>query len=184
MKTITAIAARNLGKFLAKDIRQLFGSAQQDRAERLGSLAQSTIECLGRRDALFESWVFCKNRYVIGDVESGGTCQLAKLAGDPRNRLARPGQLAGNKCRTTTVAGLRHRAKLCSQNRAAEPEIIENAVAFLGGAFGQFFERTGTGQICGLGLAADMVRPVPPNSVAVDTKLVGESVDTSAASPQ
>jgi hypothetical protein len=33
MKTITAIAAKRLGKFLAKDIRQIFGSAQQDRAE-------------------------------------------------------------------------------------------------------------------------------------------------------
>jgi hypothetical protein len=55
MKTITAIAAKHLGKFLAKDIRQLFGSAQQDRAERLGSLAQSTIECLGRSDALYHN---------------------------------------------------------------------------------------------------------------------------------
>jgi hypothetical protein len=55
MKTITAIAAKRLGKFLAKDIRQIFGSAQQDRAERLGSLAQSTIECLGRSDALYHN---------------------------------------------------------------------------------------------------------------------------------
>ena len=55
MKTITALAAKRLGKFLAKDIRQLFGSAQQDRAERLGSLAQSTIECLGRSDALYHN---------------------------------------------------------------------------------------------------------------------------------
>jgi hypothetical protein len=55
MKTITAIAAKHLGKFLAKDIRQMFGSAHQDRAERLGSLAQSTIECLGRSDALYHN---------------------------------------------------------------------------------------------------------------------------------
>src|SRR6201993_1509946 len=55
MKTITAIAAKRLGKFLAKDIRQIFGSTQQDRAERLGSLAQSTIECLGRSDALYHN---------------------------------------------------------------------------------------------------------------------------------
>ena len=55
MKTITAIAAKRLGKFLAKDIRQIFGSEQQDRAERLGSLAQSTIECLGRSDALYHN---------------------------------------------------------------------------------------------------------------------------------
>jgi hypothetical protein len=55
MKTITAIAAKHLGKFLAKDVRQMFGSAHQDRAERLGSLAQSTIECLGRSDALYHN---------------------------------------------------------------------------------------------------------------------------------
>ncbi len=42
MKTITAIAAKGLGKFLAKDFRQIFGSAHQDRVERLSSLAQST----------------------------------------------------------------------------------------------------------------------------------------------
>ena len=55
MKTITAIAAKRLGKFLAKDIRQMFGSAQQDRAERLGCLAQSTMECLSRSDALYHN---------------------------------------------------------------------------------------------------------------------------------
>ena len=55
MKTVTAIAAKHLGKFLAKDVRQMFGSAHQDRAERLGSLAQSTIECLGRSDALYHN---------------------------------------------------------------------------------------------------------------------------------
>jgi hypothetical protein len=55
MRTITAIAAKSLGKFLAKDFRQIFGSAQQDRAERLSSLAQSTMECLGRSDALYHS---------------------------------------------------------------------------------------------------------------------------------
>ena len=55
MKTITAIAAKSLGKFLAKDFRQIFGSAQEDRAERLSSLARSTIECLGRTDALYHN---------------------------------------------------------------------------------------------------------------------------------
>jgi hypothetical protein len=49
MRTITAIAAKSLGKFLAKDFRQIFGSAQEDRPERLSSLARSTMECLGRR---------------------------------------------------------------------------------------------------------------------------------------
>ena len=55
MKTITAMVAKSLGKFLANDFRQMFGSAQQDSAERLGSLARSTIECLGRSDALYHN---------------------------------------------------------------------------------------------------------------------------------
>lgn len=55
MRTITAIAAKSLGKFLAKDFRQIFGSAQEDRAERLSSLARSTMECLGRTDTLYHN---------------------------------------------------------------------------------------------------------------------------------
>jgi hypothetical protein len=55
MRTTTAIVAKRLGKLLAKDFRQLFGSTQQDRAERLGSLARSTMECLGRSDALYHN---------------------------------------------------------------------------------------------------------------------------------
>lgn len=55
MKTITAIAAERLGKYLTNDFRQIFGSAQQDIAERLGSLARSTMECLGRSDALYHN---------------------------------------------------------------------------------------------------------------------------------
>ena len=55
MRTITAIAAKSLGKFLAKDFRQIFGSGQEDRAERLSSLARSTMECLGRTDALYHN---------------------------------------------------------------------------------------------------------------------------------
>ena len=55
MRTITAIVAKDLGKFIAKDFRRLFGSGQQDIAERLNSLAQSTMECVGRSDALPQS---------------------------------------------------------------------------------------------------------------------------------
>ena len=55
MRTITALAAKSLGKFLAKDFREIFGSVQDDRAERLGSLARSTMECLGRTDALYHN---------------------------------------------------------------------------------------------------------------------------------
>ena len=55
MKTITASAAKNLGRFLAKDFRQIFGSTHDETAERLSSLARSTIECLGRSDALYHN---------------------------------------------------------------------------------------------------------------------------------
>ena len=34
MKTITALAAKKLGKFLAKDFRRVFGPAHDDMAER------------------------------------------------------------------------------------------------------------------------------------------------------
>jgi len=56
VKTITAIAANSLGKFLAKDFRRVFGPAHDDMAERLGSLARSTIECLARSDALYHNY--------------------------------------------------------------------------------------------------------------------------------
>lgn len=55
MKTITASTAKDLGRYLAKDFRQIFGSAHDETAERLGSLARSTLECLGRSDALYHN---------------------------------------------------------------------------------------------------------------------------------
>ena len=56
MKTITASAARKLGKFLANDFREIFGSTHDEMAERLGSLARTTIECIGRSDALYHNY--------------------------------------------------------------------------------------------------------------------------------
>lgn len=55
MKTITASAAKNLGRFLTKDFRKILGPGYDEIAERLGSLARSTIECLGRSDALYHN---------------------------------------------------------------------------------------------------------------------------------
>jgi HD domain len=56
MKTITASAARKLGRFLARDFREIFGSTHDEWAERLGSLARITIECIGRSDALYHNY--------------------------------------------------------------------------------------------------------------------------------
>jgi hypothetical protein len=56
MKTIAASAARKLGKFLTNDFREIFGSTNDEQAERLGSLARITIECIGRSDALYHNY--------------------------------------------------------------------------------------------------------------------------------
>jgi len=55
VKTITASAAKQLGKFLVKDFRKIFGPKYDEIAERLGSLARSTIECIGRSDELYHN---------------------------------------------------------------------------------------------------------------------------------
>ena len=55
VKTITASAAKQLGRFLARDFRRIFGPAHDETADRLGSLARSTIECIGRSDALYHN---------------------------------------------------------------------------------------------------------------------------------
>jgi hypothetical protein len=52
---MTAMAARALGSYIVEDFRELFGSGYQDIAERVGSLARGTIECLGRSDALYHN---------------------------------------------------------------------------------------------------------------------------------
>src|SRR3974390_3284214 len=56
MKTVTASAADRLGKFLSKDVHRIFGSAYNDAAERLGSFARSTIEYIGKSDALYHNY--------------------------------------------------------------------------------------------------------------------------------
>src|SRR5215212_6358687 len=66
MKTTTAMAARKLGKFLAKDFRRIFGSAHDDVAERLGSLARSTIECLAMSDALYHDFEHTLQVTMVG----------------------------------------------------------------------------------------------------------------------
>ena len=55
MRTITAMAAMALGSYIVEDFHELFGSGYQDIAERVGSLARGTIECLGRSDALYHN---------------------------------------------------------------------------------------------------------------------------------
>jgi hypothetical protein len=67
MKTITAIAANKLGNFLTKDFRRIFGAAcDSDYAERIGSAARSTIECLARSDALYHNYEHTLQVTMVG----------------------------------------------------------------------------------------------------------------------
>lgn len=78
MKTITASAARKLGKFLANDFREIFGSTQDELAERLGSLARTTIECIGRSDALYHNYEHTWLVTMVGrDILQGLTMSRA-----------------------------------------------------------------------------------------------------------
>jgi hypothetical protein len=74
VKPITALAANKLGKSLTKDFRRIFGPAHDEVAERLGSLARSTIECLGRSDALYHNYEHTLQVTMVGrDILRGMT---------------------------------------------------------------------------------------------------------------
>src|SRR5258706_14617054 len=74
VKSITALAANKLGKFLARDFRRVFGPAHDVMAERLGSLARSTIECLARSDALYHNFEHTLQVTMVGrDILQGMT---------------------------------------------------------------------------------------------------------------
>jgi hypothetical protein len=74
MKTTTAMAASRLGKFLTKDFRRIFGSAHDNVAQRLGSLARGTIECLGMSDALYHNFEHTLQVTMVGrDILQGMT---------------------------------------------------------------------------------------------------------------
>jgi hypothetical protein len=74
MDTIAAVVAKKLGKFLAKDFREIFGSSQNDEAERLGALARTTIECIARSDALYHTYEHTMLVTMVGrDILRGRT---------------------------------------------------------------------------------------------------------------
>ena len=66
MDAIAAVAAKKLGRLLVKDFSEIFGSAHNDLAERLGSLAQITIECIGRSDALYHTFEHTMLVTIVG----------------------------------------------------------------------------------------------------------------------
>ena len=74
MDAIASMAARKLGRFLAKDFREIFGSAQSDEAERLSALARTTIECIARSDALYHTYEHTMLVTAVGrDILRGRT---------------------------------------------------------------------------------------------------------------
>ncbi len=74
MDGIAAVAAKKLGKFLARDFREIFGSAQNAEAERLGALARITLECIGRSDALYHTFEHTMLVTIVGrDILRGRT---------------------------------------------------------------------------------------------------------------
>src|ERR1700721_3416168 len=74
MDMIAAVAAKKLGKFLANDFREIFGSSQGDESERLGVLARTTIECIARSDALYHNYEHTMLVSMVGrDILRGRT---------------------------------------------------------------------------------------------------------------
>jgi hypothetical protein len=74
MKNAAALLAKKLGKSLTQDFRRTFGSARANMAERLGSFARSTIECLGRSDALYHNFEHTLLVTMVGrDIMRGRT---------------------------------------------------------------------------------------------------------------
>lgn len=72
MKTITASAAKKLGNFLTRDFRRIFGATDDDLAERIGTLARTTIECLARSDALYHNYEHTYQVTLVGrDILQG-----------------------------------------------------------------------------------------------------------------
>jgi hypothetical protein len=72
VKTITASAAKKLGNFLTKDFRRIFGATDDDLAERIGTLARTTIECLARSDALYHNYEHTYQVTLVGrDILQG-----------------------------------------------------------------------------------------------------------------
>ncbi len=89
METIAAGVAKKLGKFLANDFVEIFGSAHGETAERLGALARITIECIGRSDALYHTFEHTLLVTIVGrDILRGRTLSQRIEPTDYSNLIA------------------------------------------------------------------------------------------------
>ena len=127
---IAAVATKKLGKYLAKDFREIFGSSQNDEAERLGALARTTIECIARSDALYHTYGAHHARYPWSAATFCEDGRLAHYHG-PARGLYPPssslcllhdigfvrGVLSGD-----TKTGVRHRQERGGRLQAARAE--------------------------------------------------------------
>lgn len=66
MKPVASIAANKLGNHLTRDFRRIFGSKHDEVAERLGSTARTTIECLASSDALYHNYEHTLQVTLVG----------------------------------------------------------------------------------------------------------------------
>ena len=83
MDAIAAVAAKKLGKFLAKDFREIFGSTQSDEAEHLSALARTTLEAISRSDALYHTYEHTMLVTMVGrDILRGRTLAHGLEPGD------------------------------------------------------------------------------------------------------
>jgi hypothetical protein len=87
MKAIAAIAAKKLSKLLFKDVREIFGSAHAEEAERLATLARITIECIGRSDALYHNFEHTLLVTMVGREILRGRTLLERIQPSDYNHL-------------------------------------------------------------------------------------------------
>jgi hypothetical protein len=87
MKTIAGMAAKWLSRLLTKDFRELYGAGHGDRAERLGAFARSTVECLGRSDALYHNLEHTMLVTLVGRDILHGRMMCERVAPDDYHNL-------------------------------------------------------------------------------------------------
>jgi len=66
VKPVASIVANKLGNHLTRDFRRIFGAKHDEVAERLGSTARSTIECLASSDALYHNYEHTLQVTLVG----------------------------------------------------------------------------------------------------------------------
>ena len=153
MDTIAAVAAKKLGKLLAKDFREIFGSAHNAEAERLGALARITIEGIGSTGIgarLQRAWLDV-------DVVQCGYCQAGQIMSAAallaRNKVPNDAEIEGaisvatplgtaicGLCAGTVAAALQQHSKV-DRGRGMTSRVRVPIGAFCRGQIAAFFHQ-------------------------------------------